>query len=251
MRLVAALIAAAALTLTGSAQAKPRCYGAAARDPLKPCTSTTRTVTPTPDEALITPNIACTRGEVGDMATSCAVGVAPEKAKATVAMLGDSHAAHWRAAMQVLADKQQWRVLEIARPHCPFSFAAPAPTEAGAGDCVAWNQRIVDYLAQNPQISTIFISDNARLPMADNTFASKLDGFVESLQRAAAVDHPRLRDPRPAERPRDHARLRRRTPSSASSSPACTARSRASARSSPTRGSAPRSSSKPASRRST
>jgi hypothetical protein len=139
------------------------------------------------------------------MATSCAVGVAPEQAKATVAMLGDSHAAHWRATLQAVAEKRKWRVLEIARPHCPFSFATPAPTEAGAGDCVAWNQRIIDYLTQNPQITTIFISDNARLPMADRTFAYRLNGFVEAF-KALPASVPRayvIRDP-PSDRATSH-----------------------------------------------
>ena len=205
MRLAAALTAAFALALTGSAHAKPRCYGAAARDPEKPCTSTTKTVTPTPDEALITPNIACTRGEVGDMGTSCAVGVSAEQAVATVAMIGDSHAGHWRAALEAVAERKRWRVLEIARPHCSFSFSTPAPTEAGAADCVAWNQRIIDYLAQNPQISTIFISDNARLPMADRSVAYRLKGFLDAFSAlpASVTTAYVLRDP-PDERATTH-----------------------------------------------
>ena len=197
--------AALALAVAAPAHAKPRCYGAAARDPLKPCTSAVKTVTPTPDDAAITPNIACTRGEVGDMATSCAVGVPAEKAVATVAMLGDSHAAHWRATMEAVARKEHWRVLEIARPHCPFSFSAPAATEAGASDCVAWNQRTLDYLAQNPAISTIFISNNARLPMAQRGFAYRLDGFVRAFQAlpASVTRAFVLRDP-PTDRATSH-----------------------------------------------
>src|SRR5262249_55891099 len=108
--------AALLLICASSAAAKPRCYGAAAGDPVKTSPSTGQTLRPTPDEALITPNVACTRGEVGDMATSCAVGEPAEKATATVAMLGDSHAGHWRAAMEAVAMKKDWRVLEIARP---------------------------------------------------------------------------------------------------------------------------------------
>jgi hypothetical protein len=187
VRLLAALTAALALSLAGSAHAAPRCYGAAARDPHKHCAKEAKTVTPTPDEAAITPNIACTRAEVGDMATSCAVGAPAETALATVAMLGDSHAAHWRATMEAVALRKKWRVLEIARPHCPFSFASPAPTEAGAGDCVSWNQRIIDWLAANPSVSTVFISDNARLPMAQRDFAYRLDGFLRAFRALPAT----------------------------------------------------------------
>jgi hypothetical protein len=203
VRLFAALIVAL-LAFAGSAQAKPRGHGAAARAPHQHCRAT-KTVTPTPDEAAITPNIACTRGEVGDMATSCAVGVPAERAVATVAKLGDSHAAHWRATMEAVGRKKKWRVLEIARPHCPFSFASPAPSEAGASDCVAWNHRIIDWLAANPAVSTVFISNNARLPMAQRDFAYRLDGYLQafkalppSVTRAIV-----LRDP-PSDRATSH-----------------------------------------------
>jgi SGNH domain (fused to AT3 domains) len=203
VRLLAALIAA--LALAGTADGRPRCDGAAARDPHRHCVKHVKTVTPTPDEAAITPNIACTRGEVGDMAASCAVGVPAEQAVATVAMLGDSHAAHWRATMEAVALKQKWRVLEIARPHCPFSFASPAPTEAGASDCVAWNQRIIDWLAANPAVGTVFISNNARLPMAQRDFAYRLNGFLGAFQAlpASVTRAFVLRDP-PTDRASSH-----------------------------------------------
>src|SRR3954447_16188111 len=106
------------------AGAKPRCFGAASRDPAKPCVNPrlARTVTPTPDVAEITPNIACQPGQVADNPDACAYGVPAESAAATVVLVGDSHAAHWRAAVQTVAVKRRWRVLELARPHCPFSF---------------------------------------------------------------------------------------------------------------------------------
>jgi hypothetical protein len=59
--------------LAAPAPAASRCVGAAARDPDRGCSSAHRTVTPTPDQAEITPNIACTRGEVADMAEACAL----------------------------------------------------------------------------------------------------------------------------------------------------------------------------------
>src|SRR4051812_14280044 len=108
----------------GPAPAAKRCYGAAARDPQQRCGGRRLSVTPAPEQAEITPNIACTRGAVADMAEACAFGVPLDQAVGTVALIGDSHAAHWRAGLDAVARARRWRVLEIARPHCPFSFAA-------------------------------------------------------------------------------------------------------------------------------
>jgi hypothetical protein len=199
------LALAVSLVCVAGAEAKPRCYGAASRDPLKACVNPAlaKSVTPTPDQAEITPNIACMPGQVADNADACAYGVASPVA--TVVLLGDSHAAHWRAAMQAVAVKQRWRVLELARPHCPFSFAAPAATEAGSGDCVGYNRRTLAWLAANPQVATVFISDNARLPMADPHFASRLDGFVQAFGAlpASVTRVLVLRDP-PTDRTTTH-----------------------------------------------
>ena len=197
--MIAALLA---LTLfAGAADAAPRCYGAASRDPAKPCVnrSLERKVTPTPEEAAITPNVACTpQGELD----GCSVGVPDGE---TVVILGDSHAAHWRAAMEVVAKAKRWHVLEFARPHCPFSFAEPARSEAGASDCGPYNQRVISYLANNPGITKVFVSNNARLPMAVRGFAYRFDGDLRALNAlpASVSSVYVLRDP-PTDRATSH-----------------------------------------------
>jgi hypothetical protein len=166
---------AVALTLFGGTAAK--CEGAAARDPEKPCANPTKRVRPTPDQALITPNVACARGDVAD---SCSYG--PADPVATVALLGDSHAAHWRAGMEVVARAKRWRVVEFARPHCPFSEAAPARSEGDAAACAAFNRGVVEWLAANPSVTTVFVSNNARLAMAEKGLDYKVDGARRALQ---------------------------------------------------------------------
>jgi hypothetical protein len=160
----------------GLALAAGSCSGAAARDPEQPCASRTTRVKPTPDQAAITPNVACQRG---DLADSCSYGAA--NPVATVALVGDSHAAHWRAGLEVVAKARNWRVVEFARPHCPFSLAEPAPTEAGASDCVAYNRRVMDWLAANPAVTTVFASSNSRLAMAENGLSARVRGHLAAF----------------------------------------------------------------------
>jgi hypothetical protein len=200
---IAALAVAAALL---GVHAKPRCYGAASRDPQTRCVNhkLATSVTPTPADAEITPNVACAPvpGQQG-----CAYGPVGGE---TVVVLGDSHASHWRAALKVVAKRRHWRVIEFARPHCPFSFATPAPTEAGASECVAYNRGLIDWLAANPAVTKVFVSNNARLPMAVKGIAYRLDGDAQAL-RALPASVARvyvLRDP-PTDRLTSHACVER------------------------------------------
>ncbi|MDA0173857.1 SGNH hydrolase domain-containing protein [Solirubrobacter taibaiensis] len=176
MKVALAVIVLALFAGTADA-AQKQCVGAAARDPEKMCVDDSKRVTPTPDEALITPNVACARG---DLADSCTYG--SHVPLATVALVGDSHAGHWRAGMDALAKSRRWRVVEFARPHCPFSYSEPAPTEAGASDCVAYNQRVVAWLAEHPDVASVFVSNNARLPMAEKGMGYKVQGHVAALR---------------------------------------------------------------------
>ena len=202
--IVAAL--AAFLLFAGAADAAPRCYGAASRDAARPCVNKKlqRTVAPTPEDAAITPNVACApQDELG----GCSVGVPNGE---TVVILGDSHAGHWRAGMDYVARRKGWHVLEFARPHCPFSFATPATTEAGASECVAYNQKIIAWLQSRPDVTKVFVSNNARLPMAVAGIAYRLDGDRRALQAlpASVARVWVLRDP-PTDRVTSHACVER------------------------------------------
>ena len=193
-----------ALVAAAPAEAAPKCFGAAARDPERRCENPRLrlVVRPTPDEAAITPNLACTRAQLTEMLDECAYGLPAEDARETVAMIGDSHAAHWRAALAVVAKRKRWRVLEIARPHCPLSTATPDSGEPISSECAAWNRDVVSWLAEHPEVRTVFVSANAQAPIvvpAGHTeYPTRVRGYVEawralpaSVQRIVVIrDNP-------------------------------------------------------------
>jgi hypothetical protein len=78
----------------------PRCFGAASRDPEQRCVNPRLRlrVTPTPAVARDLDNAPCTVIEKGPRLNVCEFGVARGAATETIALLGDSHASHWRAA---------------------------------------------------------------------------------------------------------------------------------------------------------
>jgi len=214
--LAAAIVAAAVLAGAAASTAAPRCFGAAARDAQRDCHNPhlRLVVRPTPDEAVITPNLACTREQVSEVLDECAYGVRAGKASETVVMAGDSHAAHWRAAMAVVAKRKNWHVVEVARPHCPLSTAMPDSGEPISSRCIAWNGQVADWLAGHPEVRTVFVSANAQAPIVvppgKSEYETRVDGFVQSwsalptsVQRVIVI-----RD-NPTDRTRTHDCIRR------------------------------------------
>ncbi len=67
--------------------------------------------------------------------TPCYFGVAPSATRESVALLGDSHAEHWRAALDVVAQAKHWRVVAITRGGCPLTdtLVRHYPAAAGRG----------------------------------------------------------------------------------------------------------------------
>ncbi|HEV2812245.1 MAG TPA: SGNH hydrolase domain-containing protein, partial [Solirubrobacteraceae bacterium] len=102
---------------TPAAKPFPRCFGAASRDPLVPCRNRrlTKMVRPNPLDALLEPNSECKIGERSGELSPCAFGVAPEEASETIALIGDSHAAHWRAAIDVVVAEKRWHGISFTK----------------------------------------------------------------------------------------------------------------------------------------
>lgn len=161
------------------AQSTPACFGAAARDPKLRCFSRARSVVPAvgrPDPERIwrcAPDL--TR-------TSCLSGVTGPEATRTVALVGDSHSAHWRAALNVVAQLRRWRVHSHFSGGCFYSTVASRFTE-GCGEFYRGTAR---WLAQHPEVSTVFVTANADTPIGvaagENMEATKTAGFREAFE---------------------------------------------------------------------
>jgi hypothetical protein len=144
----------------GASAATPRCSGAAARDPLKPCLNPMLNlrVKPTPDDALLVPNAPCNRLHIEDLVRTCWFGVHKKDGKVTVAVIGDSHASAWRAALRPLAIERKWRGISNTHTSCPFSrVVSPGRTKANALDCKTWNDETIAWFKEHPEITTVFV----------------------------------------------------------------------------------------------
>jgi len=138
----------------------PRCFGAAARDPRTPCTNPRLrlTVVPTPLQARDRSNAPCTLDERRGLLYVCAFGARKAQATETIALVGDSHASHWRAAVDPLAERHGWRGLSITHSGCPFTLAVKALREPDRSECLDWNRQLLAWLRRHREVRTVFVS---------------------------------------------------------------------------------------------
>lgn len=154
--------AAAAASMAAGHAARPRCFGAASRDPQHPCHNPKlrRMVRPTPQRALMMLDPTPCRRIAGPPFTACRFGVAPGQARRTVVLVGDSHADHWRAALYPVALRLRWSVIVITHGSCPFSTVAQDAPSWKRDACVAWNDNVRTWFGQHPEVSAIVTSDH-------------------------------------------------------------------------------------------
>jgi len=180
-------MAAAAVAPQAQAVAKPTCVGAAARDPARPCAVVPDRfkASPSPSMAPLVPNAACTPIRPQQRPNTCWFGRSAKTAKATVALVGDSHAPAWRAALAVVARGQRWRGITIRRNSCPFSFAEHPATDTKRDACSAWVRQTVKWFKDRPTVKTAFVTSSAAYAMVaaagGDPFAAAVAGFRASF----------------------------------------------------------------------
>jgi peptidoglycan/LPS O-acetylase OafA/YrhL len=92
----------------------------------------------------------CHASQADTVVRTCAYG--PPDATATVALVGDSHAAQWVPALQAVARARNWRLVTHTKSSCPVLDVEVALT-VGAGrrpydSCVRWNRALRRTLAE-------------------------------------------------------------------------------------------------------
>ncbi len=163
--------------------ARLRCFGAASRDPLRRCVNgKLRTaIVPPPEDAIFSQNSPCTPLSFEGVLGPCEFGVPAGSARGTVALVGDSHASHWRAALEVVAQRKRWRGVSITRSGCPLMFAVTQLKPARRAECIQWNGQVPEWFAKHPAIETVFVvahfAGDVVVPNGRTELDTKVAGF--------------------------------------------------------------------------
>jgi peptidoglycan/LPS O-acetylase OafA/YrhL len=161
----------------------PRCFGAAARPPGGvPCANPALAgqVVPSPVEASRSDNAPCKVVESLGRVRACAFGRPAAGASATVAVIGDSHASHWRAAFDAVARTNGWHGLSVTHTGCPFSRATAKLPEPARTACVQWNRDTLRWIARHPEIHRVFVAEHTGGEVVGGGFAAQVRGYRDA-----------------------------------------------------------------------
>jgi len=169
------------------------CFGAASVDPVLPCANPllAGTVFPAPQSAAAAQKReTCRRTFQRGLLRICFWGARAEGATRTVALVGDSHASHWRAAMKPIVTARRWRAISISRAGCPMTLAqADLPGLERKVGCTAWNQQVQRWIADHPAVTAVFTGAHrgSVLPENGQTMRSTQRlGYLKAWRRLIA-----------------------------------------------------------------
>jgi hypothetical protein len=166
--------------------AVPPCFGAAARDRAQPCRNPALrdSVEPTPDRAKVDAVPFCDTVERAGLVNACGFGTPAQDAAHTFALIGDSHAAHMKAALTVLTLAKRWRGVSMLRSGCPPTLATPLlATAQRARECRAWNRQAIAWLAMHPEVDTVFLSAHSGARVAPVAGRSPVAATIAGYRR--------------------------------------------------------------------
>jgi hypothetical protein len=194
--------------------AEPWCFGAAARDARHPCRNPAlrSEVYPSHTAARVAPNAYCRPNRPGlGFVRPCAFGAASQDARATIALIGDSHAEHWRGAVEVVAQAHRWHGLSVMRSSCPLSRAASRlKSSTLTAQCRRWKRDVRRWLGRRPHIHTVFLSANAGTPFRGDAvrgYSAALRGLPRTVRHVFVLrDTPGANRPQSGCVSRAHAR---------------------------------------------
>ena len=167
----------------------PPCFGAAARDADRTCDNPDlgQSVTPPPERAQGILDSYCDALERPGLMTVCGFGAARGEAAGTFAVIGDSHAASLKTALEVVSLGNRWRGISILRAACPVTLAEKPilPTRLRSRQCVTWNRQVLAWLAANREVQTVFLSTHVTaefgVPKGRDMFKTAQAGYRDAI----------------------------------------------------------------------
>jgi hypothetical protein len=182
--LTAAVAAMAAGAAAGGTGTSPACFGAAARDPQHPCHNTAldQSVTPSVVDSLLTPDAPCAIVRSARPLV-CTFGRPRSGARRDFASIGDSHSAHWRAALTVVADANGWHGYQLYQTSCPFSLAPTVLRPLRFRECQQWRHDVIAWMRAHPAVDTVVVSEHrvhVQIPAGASRLRTEVSGYLRA-----------------------------------------------------------------------
>ena len=126
------------------------------------------------------PEEACTAADSTIAVSVCRFGTEPPTRR--VALVGDSHAEHWRGALHGIAREMNWEIVEILKGGCPMT-SAPVLTFGGApsdtATCRSWAGEAAERLAAE-DVDYVFTSSFGSAYGFEGAAQGGVEGFTDT-----------------------------------------------------------------------
>jgi len=121
----------------------------------------------------------CQSSEEDTFPSPCVYG--PDDAETTVALVGDSHAAHWSPALQEIAEDRDWQLYTFTKSSCAFTatLLVRPGEETPYTQCQLWTENVLSELHKLDPDFVITSSRAKATPYG-------MDGDEEEARRAVA-----------------------------------------------------------------
>lgn len=126
----------------------------------------------------------CHASQVSDDPTVCSMG--DYDAPYRVYIVGDSHAAQWRPALEAMADAGRWRVDSYTKSACSLSDVVVRGGRSSTGaytSCRTWTDRVIESIRRSPPDLLIISQSVAYKAFELEEGEDNFDVLVEGYQR--------------------------------------------------------------------
>jgi len=123
----------------------------------------------------------CQQSQTASNPVACFYG--PKDGSTTVALVGDSKAAQWLPALEILADAKNWRIITYTKSACAFSTAETSLNGRTYDSCSEWNSKVLDRLTQHDRPDFV-ITSQVRAKALDAARKPNVDSMVAGLRTA-------------------------------------------------------------------
>ncbi|PYF99380.1 Peptidoglycan/LPS O-acetylase OafA/YrhL, contains acyltransferase and SGNH-hydrolase domains [Georgenia satyanarayanai] len=149
-------------------------------------TSITPPLADAPDDVADVYGDGCHQDQRSAEVTSCVYG--DTESETVIALVGDSHAAHWQPTLEVLAEENGWRLETYTKSACIFADVLVWSGSASEPyvSCQEWQDTVREQLtAQGPDVVVVSTSGAYRLPGDGEPLSREesLDGLAEGSAR--------------------------------------------------------------------
>lgn len=102
----------------------------------------------------------------------------------TVALVGDSHAAHWVNALQIVAQERGWKLQTYTKSSCPF-IDGPVLNEGKAyPECTEWNANVRKVLTGPNRPNVVFVSNLDHASPGNTSGPAMVNAMADGMTRA-------------------------------------------------------------------